>query len=133
LEEKTRGLIENALDEAIESLDVKDISKWVLDAQPYLITSREDFVLGYVLGSMSRFAHRRVWMSKLNKESEKRQKKMDEDFEKKHGRKPPKTGNGENVKPYCIRMTKKNTAEIRDILRNRILDLRDAIHRGFRI
>ena len=80
LDDKTRGFIENAFDWMIENLEIRDILRWVLDEYP--IASREDFALGYTLGSLSRYAHIVVRQDKASKQYRKRQKQRDEEYEK---------------------------------------------------
>jgi len=131
LDDKTRGFIENAFDWMIENLEIRDILRWVLDEYP--IASREDFALGYTLGSLSRYAHIVVRQDKASKQYRKRQKQRDEEYEKEFGSKPPTIDTKTPIKPFRIRMTKKDTAEIRAMLGKRILKIKEAIHKGLNL
>lgn len=98
MDRETRGLIENQVDEMIRTLDINDITSWIVEE--HLITSDKDLALGYVLGSLVRYAHTVMVFHKSRDKSKKR-----------------------------IIITKKDITEIREILKRRIIDITDIIER----
>ena len=126
MDKETRGLIEKTLDYSVETLDINDITGWILEEYP--AGSIPDLALGYVLGSLARYAHRAVMSEKWTKKfQKKREKELGKEFVKEMEEKSEKTT--KNVKAIRVHLTKKDTAEIRDILRRRILDIMDRINR----
>jgi hypothetical protein len=67
LDKRTRGKIEKGLDEVLESEKVyTEKMRWVFDSD-FPITSPEEFALGYLLGSLSSWAHSAVRVEKIKK------------------------------------------------------------------
>ena len=126
MDEKTRGQIENALDYMIDRLNIRDITDWIFEG--YQIKSFEDLAIGYVLGSFSRYAHDVIRQEKISKS-------IMRETEAKLGKEKAKEllkrleKRDEDTKPIRVALTEKDTAEIRDLLRRRFLDIIDRINR----
>lgn len=65
MDKKTRGLIERNLDYIIKKTDITEGMLWLLD--DFLPKSPEDLALGYVLGSLKRYAREVIRMNKILK------------------------------------------------------------------
>ena len=128
LDDETRGLIENQLDYAIKTLDVNYVIGWVLNEFP--IESVKDFALGFALGSLSRYAQDVALKDKGDK-------KIIKDLEKEYGKEAVETlkeREEEEMKemgePFRVILTEREKTQIRDILKRRILDIRDMVIRS---
>jgi len=128
LDKKTKGTIEDAFDIIIEKLDSRNILE-ILDRYPMTPEAPEYLALGYIFGYMDRFARHEVWEWRVHKKLEEIRKRMDKEFEEKYGRKPSKIEKREDVKFRRVSWTKKDLAEIMDMLRRRLQDVIDKVDR----
>lgn len=126
MDNETRGTIENSLDGIIRNADIEDIAGWIEEEYP--ITSVTDLVLGYILGSLARFAYQTVLMEKWNKKARK-------DLEKEVGKAvAKKIYKGlddfvEDIEPPRVNLGEEDYAEIRGMLKRRIPDIQGTISR----
>jgi len=123
LDEKTIGLIEEAFNRALEQEDILDRTKWTRDE--VVLKSQEDFVLGYILGSLMSAAYEIARIQKIDRLSKKRLEKELGKERAEEIQRRWKNGEGK-VKP--ILLTEKEVNQIRDMLRRRISDFRRKIH-----
>lgn len=128
MDRKTRGNIEDAFNIIIEKLDARNVLE-ILDRYPIRSKAPENLALGYMLGYMDRVARAKVLSWRIEKKFEARRRKIDKEFEEKHGRKPPKIEKSEDVKVRRISWSKKDLAEIMDMLRRRVPDVVDKVVR----
>ena len=96
MDKRTRGFMEKELDEAMK-INLTDTIRWIFDVLP--ISSPEEFVLGYYLGYLTRWAYDAIRIRKINM----RRKVTD--------------------------VTVKDAIEIRDMLRRRLQDIMEKINR----
>jgi len=101
----------------------------ILDRYPMTPEAPEYLALGYIFGYMDRFARHEVWEWRVHKKLEEIRKRMDKEFEEKYGRKPSKIEKREDVKFRRVSWTKKDLAEIMDMLRRRLQDVIDKVDR----
>lgn len=125
MDKETRGIIEESLDVAIRKLDINDITGWILEEYP--IRSIKDLALGYVLGSLSRYVHTVIDHQKWFKKFKERDREWKKEYESKHGKKWEDIKTKGDVKPIRAYLTKKDTIEIRDMLKRRIPDIAEFI------
>ena len=118
MDEKTRGIIENTIDKLIENLDVRSIMDWIFEEYP--VESVEDFVLGFTLGSLARYAHTLILTSRF-------WKKIDKEYEEKFGMKLS-TMEAEE-KSLLVSLPRKDYADVRDMLARRLRNITNIIGR----
>jgi hypothetical protein len=119
MDAEVRGQIEKALDRTIASLDVREILKWLSDSDMIEMESKDVLALGYVLGYLSSSARGILSDQRFAKESQ-------EEWEKISGKKLPEP----RRKQRLIRISLKDTEEIRDMLKRRIENIREAVTQG---
>lgn len=128
MDEETRGLVESGLDYAIKNLDVERsvswIDRWVDKEHP--ISSIQDLALGYVLGYLSRYAQDVVCDQIKWKETEER-------YEKIMGKKLQADPNQQVEAPRVIKLSKKDLAEIRGMLKRRIGEIIEAVNEAMNV
>jgi hypothetical protein len=120
---KTRGIIEKSFDASLEQ-DILEVVDWIFKETS--VKSREDLILGYVLGSCMRYASDTL-------EEEKRYKRIDKEVEKILGKKRvlelQLKRKAEEVKPIRVSLTQKEKNQLRDMLIQRIPSYRRKIYR----
>jgi len=119
MDAEIRGWIEKTLDYAIKTLDIRKILKWLSDSDMIEMESKDVLALGYVLGYLSSTAHGIL----SNQQSA---KKSQEECEKIMGEKLPEP----RGKQIFIRISPKDTEEVRDMLKRRIENIRKAVTQG---
>jgi hypothetical protein len=138
VDNETRGLIENMLDEAVKNLSKKsslrgivdwfmeDIVNELLEDFRKEITSCQDFTLGYILGYLAHSSHaividRKYW------------KNVDEEWAKKYGQRLLKEKKANEKKLGFRRLTKSEQIEIRNMLRQRVSRIKEEIIKGINV
>lgn len=101
LDRRTRGFIEKGLDEVLET-DITNGMRWIPDIMP--LRSPEELALGYVLGSLTGWAHNVIKIRRIARISK------------------TKTPD-EIMKLTREDVSEKDATEIRDMLIRRILDI----------
>jgi len=128
LDEKTIGHVEKAFNLALEQEDILDRTKWARDE--VILKTPEDFVLGYVLGSLMSGAYEIARIEKIDRISNKRlEKELGKERVKemqKRWRENVEEGKHTRIRPTLL--TEKEENQIRDMLRRRIPDFRRKIH-----
>lgn len=115
-----RGQIEKNLDHAITSLDIRKILKWLSDSDMIEMESKDVLALGYVLGYLSSTAH------EILANHQQSVRELREEREKIAGKKLPEP----RRKQKFIRISPKDTEEVRDMLKRRIENIREAVTQG---
>ena len=127
MNKETRGTIENSLDETIQQLDINDITGWIVEECS--LTSVRDLALGYVLGSLARYAYTLVLSEKWRKQS---RKGLEKEVEREVVDRIDKSLENavKDMKiPRAVNLTEKDYTEIRGMLKRRIIDITDIINR----
>jgi len=129
LDIKTRGVIEKSLDSVLEQ-DILKVVNWI--SKETSVKSREDLILGYVLGSCMRYASDIVEEEKRWKVA---RKDSEQRLERKLGKKQAKEfwkeyeERGKDVKPIRVSLTTREKNQLRDMLIQRIPSYRRKIYR----
>jgi hypothetical protein len=79
LDRETRGKISESLEDAFENYRISEVSKWAIDADEE-IESVEDFILGYLLGSLMKSA----WVYLHDKKCDDKLEELEHRFYLKH-------------------------------------------------
>jgi hypothetical protein len=129
----TRGIIERSLDAFLEQ-DILEVVNWIFREAP--VKSREDLILGYVLGSYMRYASDLVEQEKRWKIG---RKQSEQRFERQFGKEKGKeefekfwkglTEAEKDVKPIIVNLATREKGQLRDMLIQRIPSYRRKIYR----
>jgi len=119
LDEETIGYVEKELNRMISETDMRERIRWV--SREISLHSPEDFALGYLIGSLASHAYSVAMRQSRTKKLEKKMKER----EKKIGSK--------DYEPLRFRFiwTKKEDAQIRNILRRRLVEIRRKVNKDF--
>jgi len=112
----------------IEETDTTNRINWVL--REISVHSEEDFALGYLIGDLFRYATHVAWTKKVARKIEKR---SESELGKERLREIERMGEeyAKGRKPLRIYWTKKDTTDIIDMLRRRLVDMRRKVSRDF--
>ena len=112
----------------IEETDTTNRINWVL--REISVHSEEDFALGYLIGDLFRYATQVAWTKKVSRKIEKR---SESELGKERLREIERMGEeyAKGRKPLRIYWTKKDTTDIIDMLRRRLVDMRRKVSRDF--
>jgi len=132
LDEETIGYIEKELNRMISETDMRERIRWVLEEIP--VSSKEDFALGYLIGSLTSHAYdgaRR--QSRIKKIDKRWKRKMEKEMGKERLREIERKGEEiiKDVKPPRVYWTKKEDTQIRNMMIRRLVQIRRKVHRDF--
>jgi hypothetical protein len=129
LDTQIRGIIERSFDAFLEQ-DILEIVSWIFPEAP--VKSREDLILGYVLGSYMRYASDLVEDGKRSKMA---RKISNQELERKIGKRQAKEfwkkmeERRTDVRPIRVNLTTREKNQLRDMLIQRIPSYRRKIYR----
>jgi len=124
-----RGIIEESLDNVLVQ-DILKVVNWIFGETS--VKSREDLILGYILGSCMRYASDLVEQDKRWKTA---RKDSEQRLETKLGKKKAKEfwkeleEKGKDVKPIIVSLTTREKNQLREMLIQRIPSYRRKIYR----
>ena len=128
MDKETRGLVEKALDYMISETDTRNMIGWV--SREISVRSPEDLALGYLIGSLTRYAFS---VARTGKRSKKFEERMQREIGKERLREIQRDTEErmKDYKPVRVCWTKKDESDTRDILRRRLVDIRRKVSRDF--
>lgn len=128
MDKEARGFIEEELDRLISETDTVDVIRWVTRETP--VRSQEDFALGYLIGSLTRYAFDVAWKKKgLKKVAEKWEREMGKERYREYQRRME--DENRDYKPFKFRWTKKDETQVRNMLKRRLVDMKRKVYRDF--